>query len=145
MLFTCIVFIICIDINIYFDSGKQMCNIYPKSACVYSYISRQNWNKNWWLFLLCFSMCCIQSRSGESGPCEYFRLEQLQEEFDFATEAELAANRRFQLLSLRDREVAEFRNAKMIAPFEREIPRDAFAVSFVYIVFICCCSLLGTG
>lgn len=75
-------------------------------------------------------MSLFQSRSGESGPREYFRLEQLQEEFDFATDADLAANRRFQMLSLRDREVAEFRNIKMIAPFEREIPRDAFAVSF---------------
>lgn len=61
-------------------------------------------------------------------PREFFRLEQLQEEFDLATEADLNANRRFQMLRLRDCEVSEFRNAKMVAPFEREIPRDAFLV-----------------
>ncbi|KAL8612721.1 hypothetical protein ACOMHN_025372 [Nucella lapillus] len=71
-------------------------------------------------------MYLLGARSGESGAREYFRLEQLQEEFDVATEADLNANRRFQMISLRDREIAEFRNTKMIAPFEREIPRDAF-------------------
>ncbi|KAK7488454.1 hypothetical protein BaRGS_00020239, partial [Batillaria attramentaria] len=65
--------------------------------------------------------------AGVMQPREFFRLEQLQEEFDLATEADLTSNRRFQMLTLRDREVAEFRNAKMVAPFEREIPRDAFA------------------
>lgn len=62
---------------------------------------------------------------------EHFRLEQLQEEFDFTTEEELNANRRFKLLMLRDREIAEFRSVKMVASVEKEIPRDAFVVNFI--------------
>lgn len=65
--------------------------------------------------------------AGHMQPREFFRLEQLQVEFDLISEADLNANRRFQMLTLRDNEVAEFRNAKLIAAFEREIPRDAFA------------------
>lgn len=73
----------------------------------------------------------LQGRSGDSSqltPAEYFRLEQLMEEFDFIDEAEFNANRRFQLLELRDGEVQEFRNYKMVPPYEKEIPRDTFTV-----------------
>ena len=62
-------------------------------------------------------------------PPEYFRLEQLQEEFDLATEEEMAANKRFKLLELRDNEVQEFKNYKMVPLNVREIPRDTFTVS----------------
>ena len=50
------------------------------------------------------------------------------EEFDFLEEEEFKANRRFQLLELRDGEVQEFRNYKMVPAYEKEIPRDAFTV-----------------
>ena len=61
-------------------------------------------------------------------PSEYFRLEQLMQEFDFISEEELNQNRRFQLLQFRDEEIAEFRNFKQVPPYEREIPRDTFVV-----------------
>ena len=59
---------------------------------------------------------------------KYFRLEQLQEEFDFATEEELAASRRFKLLQLREQEVQDFRNYKMVPAFEKEVPDLVFEV-----------------
>ncbi|XP_052775366.1 coiled-coil and C2 domain-containing protein 2A-like isoform X2 [Mya arenaria] len=60
-------------------------------------------------------------------PAEYFRLEQLMAEFDFVSEKELMDNRRFRLIQLRDEEVQEFRNYKMVPALEREVPKDAFA------------------
>ncbi|PVD23406.1 hypothetical protein C0Q70_16675 [Pomacea canaliculata] len=72
----------------------------------------------------------LEPKSKGDGSCshfrEYFRLEQLQEEFDVTTENDLRFNRRFQLLLLRDRDVAEFRHSKLVPLYEREIPRDAF-------------------
>lgn len=62
-----------------------------------------------------------------SGP-EYFRLEQLQEEFNFVTDEELNSDRRLQLLELREKEVLEFRNMKMIPPNANEISEDEFKV-----------------
>ena len=59
---------------------------------------------------------------------KYFRLEQLQEEFDFATEEELAASRRFKLLQLREQEVQDFRNYKMVPAFDKEVPDLVFEV-----------------
>lgn len=50
-------------------------------------------------------------------------------EFDFITDQEMTENKRFQLLQLRDEEVQEFRNFKMVPVYEREIPRDTFVVS----------------
>ena len=38
-------------------------------------------------------------------------------------------NRRFRLIQLRNEEVTEFRNYKMIPALEREVPKDTFAVS----------------
>ncbi|KAL5016251.1 hypothetical protein ScPMuIL_005840 [Solemya velum] len=59
-------------------------------------------------------------------PVEYFRLEQLQEEFDLCTYEDIANNKRFQLLEYRDQEIQEFRNLKFAPVYEREIPRDMF-------------------
>lgn len=61
---------------------------------------------------------------------DYFRLEQLQEEFNFVTDEELEVLKRFKLLQLRDTEVQEFRNLKMVPLNEREIPRDIFQVRY---------------
>lgn len=63
-------------------------------------------------------------------PPDYFRLEQLQEEFNFCDDQDIANNKRFQLLELRDGEVADFKNFKMVPVLEKEIPRDTFTVSF---------------
>jgi coiled-coil and C2 domain-containing protein 2A len=54
------------------------------------------------------------------------------EEFDFVTYDELVLNRRFQLLQLRDEEVQEFRNYKMVPAYDREIPRDTFTVCILF-------------
>ncbi|VDI43750.1 coiled-coil and C2 domain-containing protein 2A [Mytilus galloprovincialis] len=59
-------------------------------------------------------------------PPDYFRLEQLQEEFNFCDDTDIANNKRFQLLELRDGEVAEFKNYKLVPAVEKEIPRDTF-------------------
>ncbi|XP_063726786.1 coiled-coil and C2 domain-containing protein 2A-like isoform X2 [Symsagittifera roscoffensis] len=62
----------------------------------------------------------------ERGPAEYFRLEQLQEEFDFCSDEELHSNRRFRLLEYRSQEVPEFRHYRMVPAFEKEISANVF-------------------
>ncbi|XP_029003041.1 coiled-coil and C2 domain-containing protein 2A [Betta splendens] len=64
--------------------------------------------------------------SGEVTAPDYFRLEQLQEEFSFVTDEELDKSRRFRLLRLRNQEVAEFRNYKCIPALEREVTDKMF-------------------
>ncbi|XP_053499289.1 coiled-coil and C2 domain-containing protein 2A isoform X3 [Ictalurus furcatus] len=63
---------------------------------------------------------------GEIAVPDYFRLEQLQEEFNFLSEEELERSRRFRLLRLRSQEVAEFRHFKSVPSTEREIPEKVF-------------------
>lgn len=67
--------------------------------------------------------------SGEVMAPEYFRLEQLQEEFNLATDEELEKSRRFRLLRLRNRSVPEFRNHKNVPAVEREVTEKVFQVS----------------
>lgn len=67
--------------------------------------------------------------SGEVTAPEYFRLEQLQEEFNFVTDEELDRSKRFHLLRLRNQEVAEFRNYKCVPALEREVTDKVFQVS----------------
>lgn len=72
----------------------------------------------------------LKSKGGESallGPKEFFRLEQLQEEFNFCDDEAIDENKRFRLIYLRDSEVTEFKNYKMIPLLDRDIPRDTFA------------------
>ncbi|XP_039985612.1 coiled-coil and C2 domain-containing protein 2A isoform X2 [Xiphias gladius] len=64
--------------------------------------------------------------SGEVTAPGYFRLEQLQEEFNFVTEEEFESSRRFRLLRLRNQEVAEFRNYKYVPALEREVTDKMF-------------------
>ncbi|XP_071395156.1 coiled-coil and C2 domain-containing protein 2A [Centroberyx affinis] len=64
--------------------------------------------------------------SGEVTAPEYFRLEQLQEEFNFVTDEELERSKRFRLLRLRNQEVAEFRNFKSVPALEREVTDKVF-------------------
>ncbi|KAI3369014.1 hypothetical protein L3Q82_025986 [Scortum barcoo] len=66
--------------------------------------------------------------SGEVTAPEYFRLEQLQEEFNFVTDEELERSKRFRLLSLRNQEVAEFRNYKFVPAQEREVTDKVFQI-----------------
>ncbi|XP_077440044.1 coiled-coil and C2 domain-containing protein 2A isoform X2 [Vanacampus margaritifer] len=64
--------------------------------------------------------------SGEVTAPDYFRLEQLQEEFNFASDDDLAQSRRFRLLALRNQEVPEFRNYKCVPSREREVTDKVF-------------------
>uniref|UniRef100_A0A3B3BF83 Coiled-coil and C2 domain containing 2A n=1 Tax=Oryzias melastigma TaxID=30732 RepID=A0A3B3BF83_ORYME len=64
--------------------------------------------------------------SGEVTAPEYFRLEHLQEEFNFVTDEELDNSRRFRLLRLRNQGVKEFRNYKFIPALENEISDKVF-------------------
>nr|XP_032629834.1 coiled-coil and C2 domain-containing protein 2A isoform X3 [Chelonoidis abingdonii] len=64
--------------------------------------------------------------SGDACVPGFFRLEQLQQEFNFALDEELNRSKRFQLLQLRHREVAEFRNYKQVPLLEREITEKLF-------------------
>ncbi|KAA0706744.1 Coiled-coil and C2 domain-containing protein 2A [Triplophysa tibetana] len=63
---------------------------------------------------------------GEMAVPEYFRLEQLHEEFNFLSDEELQRSRRFRLLILRSQEVPEFRHFKCVPSVEREISEKVF-------------------
>lgn len=76
--------------------------------------------------------CAPQVASGgELAAPDYFRLEQLQEEFNFLSDEELERSRRFRLLRLRSQEVAEFRHFKSVPSTEREISEKVFEVRFL--------------
>ncbi|XP_045038678.2 coiled-coil and C2 domain-containing protein 2A isoform X4 [Desmodus rotundus] len=64
--------------------------------------------------------------SGESYVPDFFRLEQLQQEFNFVSDEELNRSKRFRLLRLRSQEVPEFRNYKQIPAYDREIMEKVF-------------------
>ncbi|KAM3938645.1 coiled-coil and C2 domain-containing protein 2A isoform 2-T2 [Leptodactylus fuscus] len=66
------------------------------------------------------------ANSGDTYIPEFFRLEQLQKEFDFVSDEDLRRSKRFRLLQLRNQEVAEFRNYSMVPIKEREIPDKIF-------------------
>lgn len=68
------------------------------------------------------------ARGGEVTTPEYFRLEHLQEEFNFVSDEELERSRRFRMLQLRNQGVAEFRNYKLIPAQEREVTDRMFQV-----------------
>ncbi|XP_032541704.1 coiled-coil and C2 domain-containing protein 2A isoform X2 [Chiroxiphia lanceolata] len=64
--------------------------------------------------------------SGEAQVPDFFRLEQLQQEFNFVSDEEFNRSKRFRLLRLRSGEVAEFRNFKQVPLHEREISEKIF-------------------
>ncbi|XP_006873876.1 PREDICTED: coiled-coil and C2 domain-containing protein 2A [Chrysochloris asiatica] len=64
--------------------------------------------------------------SGEAYVPDFFRLEQLQQEFNFVSDEELNRSKRFRLLHLRNQEVPEFRNYKQIPVYDREIQEKVF-------------------
>ncbi|XP_074848612.1 coiled-coil and C2 domain-containing protein 2A isoform X2 [Carettochelys insculpta] len=64
--------------------------------------------------------------SGDRCVPGFFRLEQLQQEFNFVSDEELNRSKRFRLLQLRQREVAEFRNYKQVPLYEREVTEKLF-------------------
>ncbi|KAM4739626.1 coiled-coil and C2 domain-containing protein 2A isoform 2-T2 [Anableps anableps] len=64
--------------------------------------------------------------SGEVTAPDYFRLEHLQEEFNFVTDEEIESSKRFRLLRLRNQEAPEFRNYKFVPLLERDISDKVF-------------------
>ncbi|CAM5157090.1 unnamed protein product [Natator depressus] len=64
----------------------------------------------------------MYARSKEQTVSKYFRLEQLQEEFNFVTEEEIKKCKRFQLLQLRNSEQFDFWHFRQIPLYDREIP-----------------------
>nr|XP_025035558.1 protein CC2D2B isoform X4 [Pelodiscus sinensis] len=64
----------------------------------------------------------LYTRSKEQTMSKYFRLEQLQEEFNFVTEEEIKKCKRFQLLQLRNSEQLDFCHIQQIPLYDREIP-----------------------
>ncbi|KAJ0032189.1 hypothetical protein NQD34_002270 [Periophthalmus magnuspinnatus] len=64
--------------------------------------------------------------SGEVTAPDYFRLEQLQDEFNFVTDEELDSSKRYKLLRLRNQGVPEFRNYKFVPALEREVSDKVF-------------------
>ncbi|XP_062991570.1 coiled-coil and C2 domain-containing protein 2A isoform X1 [Elgaria multicarinata webbii] len=63
----------------------------------------------------------MAATSGDVSVPDFFRLEQLQQEFNFVSDEEFNRSKRFRLLELRNNEVSEFRNYKCIPLLEREI------------------------
>ncbi|XP_057282602.1 coiled-coil and C2 domain-containing protein 2A isoform X5 [Pezoporus wallicus] len=68
----------------------------------------------------------MTATGGEARVPEFFRLEQLQQEFNFVSDEEFNRSKRFRLLQLRSEEVAEFRNYKQVPLHEREISEKIF-------------------
>jgi len=68
--------------------------------------------------------------SEEARVPDFFRLEQLQKEFNFVSDEEFNRSKRFRLLQLRNGEVAEFRNYKQVPLHEREISEKIFQVEY---------------
>ncbi|XP_029446608.1 coiled-coil and C2 domain-containing protein 2A isoform X2 [Rhinatrema bivittatum] len=64
--------------------------------------------------------------TGDAYIPDFFRLEQLQEEFHFISDEAFNRSKRFRLLQLRNQEVAEFRNYKQVPIQDREITDKFF-------------------
>ncbi|XP_069488037.1 coiled-coil and C2 domain-containing protein 2A isoform X2 [Ambystoma mexicanum] len=66
------------------------------------------------------------STSGDTYIPDFFRLEQLQQEFNFLLHEEFNRSKRFKMLQLRNQEVPEFRNYKQVPIRDQEIPERIF-------------------
>ncbi|XP_077786546.1 protein CC2D2B isoform X3 [Podarcis muralis] len=68
----------------------------------------------------------MYTKSLEQNESKYFRLEQLQEEFNFVTAEEITNCKRFQLLQLRSLGQLDFYGFQQIPLYDREIPDTVF-------------------
>ncbi|XP_072921083.1 coiled-coil and C2 domain-containing protein 2A isoform X2 [Hemitrygon akajei] len=68
----------------------------------------------------------MSATNGEEQDKDYFRLEHLQEEFNFVSEEDLNKSRRFRLLQLRNEGVTEFLNYKQIPIQDSQISEKIF-------------------
>ncbi|XP_072295526.1 coiled-coil and C2 domain-containing protein 2A isoform X2 [Eucyclogobius newberryi] len=64
--------------------------------------------------------------SGEVTAPDYFRLEQLQDEFNFVTDEDLDSSKRYKLLRMRNQGIPEFRSYKFVPALEREVSDKVF-------------------
>lgn len=62
---------------------------------------------------------------------DHFRLEHVQDEFNFATDEELEKSRRFRMIVLRDQDVPYFKNQR-IPLCDKDVPEELFAVSVMF-------------
>lgn len=69
---------------------------------------------------------------GQDIP-KYFRLEQLQDEFNFISEEEMRQSKRFQLLQLRNAGQLDVFLLQQIPLYDREIPDLVFQVLGFYL------------
>ncbi|XP_042315189.1 protein CC2D2B isoform X4 [Sceloporus undulatus] len=72
------------------------------------------------------SLCLEYAKSQEQSDSKYFRLEQLQEEFNFATTEDIKNCKRFQLLQLRSLGQLDYYCFQQIPLYDREIPDTVF-------------------
>uniref|UniRef100_A0A8D2IWX2 Coiled-coil and C2 domain containing 2B n=1 Tax=Varanus komodoensis TaxID=61221 RepID=A0A8D2IWX2_VARKO len=72
----------------------------------------------------------MYAKTQEQSDSKYFRLEQLQEEFNFVTAEEIKNCKRFQLLQLRSLGQLGFYCFQQIPLYDREIPDTVFQVFF---------------
>ena len=63
----------------------------------------------------------------------HFRLEHVQEEFNFATDEDITGSRRFRMIQLREDEVPGFK-CQRVPAFDREIPEALFAVNYYFLI-----------
>ena len=80
----------------------------------------------------------FQDFQGEGGKrlkaaARFFRLEQLMEEFNFVSDDVIENSKRFRLIQLREKEIPEFRNFKMVPLVEKELNDNVFAVSCLFV------------
>ncbi|XP_007496776.2 coiled-coil and C2 domain-containing protein 2A isoform X1 [Monodelphis domestica] len=66
------------------------------------------------------------ANSGDTYVPDFFRVEQLQQEFNFVSDEALNRSKRFRLLHFRTQEVPEFRNFKQVPIYDREIMEKVF-------------------
>lgn len=79
------------------------------------------------LYFIVVNLQTIGSKDGVASAPDYFRLDHLQEEFNFATDKDIADNLRFQMIELRQSDtIPEFKNYHMIPLKEKEIPKELF-------------------
>uniref|UniRef100_A0A2K6GZW5 CC2D2A N-terminal C2 domain-containing protein n=2 Tax=Propithecus coquereli TaxID=379532 RepID=A0A2K6GZW5_PROCO len=69
---------------------------------------------------------------------KYFRLEQLQDEFNFVSEEEMKKSKRFQLLQLRNAGQLDIFLLQQMPVYDREIPDLVFQVLGFYFNMACC-------
>uniref|UniRef100_A0A3Q3JIS1 C2 domain-containing protein n=1 Tax=Monopterus albus TaxID=43700 RepID=A0A3Q3JIS1_MONAL len=107
-------------------SNKQILMTSGKLACCVSWGTGEDGTPLAPPYHLKDGISCFVASGGEVTAPEYFRLEQLQQEFDFVTDEELDRSKRLRLLRLRNQEVAEFRNYKCVPALEREVTDEVF-------------------